>query len=90
MIKVNNPKSLIEIEELREKGLYNAPFSVLEAVDISKFKSQAYDDSELVQRLDLMELDYQEFMVSAYEEIARVELEYNEAIVAIYENLGGM
>lgn len=90
MIKVNNAKSLVEIEELREKGLYNAPFSVLESVDLYKLKPQEFDDREIQQRLDLMELDYQEFMVSAYEEIARVELEYNEAIVAIYENLGGI
>ena len=33
MIKVYNKKSLKEIEELREKGLYNAPFAVQESAN---------------------------------------------------------
>ena len=33
MIKVYNKKSLKEIEELREKGLYNAPFAVHESAN---------------------------------------------------------
>lgn len=33
MIKVYNEKSLKEIEELREKGLYNAPFAVQESAN---------------------------------------------------------
>lgn len=39
MIKVYNKKSLNDIEELREKGLYNAPFSVQENANGIKIES---------------------------------------------------
>lgn len=39
MIKVYNQKSLNDIEELREKGLYNAPFSVQENANNIKIES---------------------------------------------------
>jgi myosin heavy chain len=39
LIKVYNQKSLNDIEELREKGLYNAPFSVQENANGIKIES---------------------------------------------------
>lgn len=91
MIKVNNPKSLVEIEELRSKGLYNAPFSVLEAVDLGGLKVQEFDDSDIQQRLDDIELSNAEFGVTVYEGLARIEEANAEAILTLYEELmGGM
>lgn len=34
MIEINNPKPISKIDELRDKGLYNAPFSVQEAANV--------------------------------------------------------
>ena len=91
MIKVNNPKPLSEIEELREKGLYNAPYSVLESVDFSQLKTQEFDDSEIRQRLDEIEFNNAEFGVTIYEELSRIEESNTEAILSLYEQLlGGM
>ena len=89
MIKVNNPKPLSEIEELRQKGLYNAPYSVLEAVELGGFKVQDFDDSDIQQRLDDLEMEQSEFVVTAYEEIARVEEKQDAAIVELYEVILG-
>ena len=91
MIKINNPKPLKEIEELREKGLYNAPFSVLENVDLSKLKPQEFDDSEIQQRIDDVEFMQSEFMVSAYEQMDKIKTRQEQAIIEVYETLlGGM
>ncbi|MBA7490437.1 hypothetical protein ES702_00975 [subsurface metagenome] len=91
MIKINNPKPLKEIEELREKGLYNAPFSVLESVDLSKLKTQEFDDSEIQQRIDDVEFMQSEFMVDAYEQMNEIKTSQEQAVVEIYETLlGGM
>lgn len=91
MIKVQNPKPLKEIEELREKGLYNAPFSVLESVDLSKLKTQEFDDSEIQQRIDDVEFMQSEFMVDAYEQMNEIKTSQEQAVVEIYETLlGGM
>lgn len=88
MIKVINPKPLSEIDELREKGLYNAPFSVLEAmgkVDLGKA------DEEILREIREIKDSQAEFVVTAYEEIARVEEKQDQAIVELYESvLGGM
>ena len=91
MIKVFNKKSIGEINELREKGLYNAPFSVLESVDLSKLKTQEFDDSEIQQRIDDVEFMQSEFMVDAYEQMNEIKTSQEQAVVEIYETLlGGM
>lgn len=91
MIKVFNKKSIAEINELREQGLYNAPFSVLESVDLSKLKTQEFDDSEIQQRIDDVEFMQSEFMVDAYEQMNEIKTSQEQAVVEIYETLlGGM
>lgn len=49
MIKVYNKKSIDEINELREKGLYNAPFSVQESANGIKIESP--DTKELKEKI---------------------------------------
>lgn len=91
MIKVFNKKPISEINELREQGLYNAPFSVLESVDLSKLKTQEFDDSEIQQRIDDVEFMQSEFMVSAYEQMDKIKARQEQAIIEVYEAvLGGM
>lgn len=91
MIKVFNKKPISEINELREQGLYNAPFSVLESVDLSKLKTQEFDDSEIQQRIDDVEFMQSEFMVDAYEQMNEIKTSQEQAVVEIYETLlGGM
>lgn len=51
MIKVYNQKSLNDIEELREKGLYNAPFSVHEAAN----PTATQDTKELKEKVTELE-----------------------------------
>ncbi|WP_296142488.1 hypothetical protein [uncultured Anaerococcus sp.] len=46
MIKILNPKPLKEIEELRGKGLYNAPFSVQENANPTKIETPDTKDLE--------------------------------------------
>ena len=53
MIKVYNQKSLSDIEELREKGLYNAPFSVHEAANGVKIESP--DTKALEEKIKVLE-----------------------------------
>lgn len=91
MIKVYNKKSIKEINELRDKGLYNAPFSVLEAigkVDVGG------DHSEIEEKIAENELNSQMAIVEIYEAIDKAKEEIKEAqnmaIVEIYESLGGM
>lgn len=53
MIKVYNKKSLNDIEELREKGLYNAPFSVQENANGVKIESP--DTKALEEKIKVLE-----------------------------------
>ena len=91
MIKISNAKSIKEINELRDKGLYNAPFSVLEAmgkVDIGA------DHSEIEEKLQEIELNNALATVNAYKmvEDAKQEVlqEQAKAIVDVYMSIGGM
>lgn len=91
MIKIFNEKSIKEINELRDKGLYNAPFSVLEAmgkVDVGG------DHNELEEKIEENELNSQIAIVEIYEAIDKAKQEIKDAqemaIVEIYETLGGM
>lgn len=91
MIKIFNEKSIREINELRDKGLYNAPFSVLEAmgkVDIGG------DHGEIKERVEENEIKSQMAVVEIYEAIDTAKKEIKDAqaqaIVEIYEALGGV
>ena len=91
MIKISNKKSIKEINELRDKGLYNAPFSVLEAmgkVDVGG------DHSEIEEKLQEIELNNALAAVSFYKmvEDAKQEVleEQAKAIVDVYVSIGGM
>ena len=91
MIKITNAKSIKEINELRDKGLYNAPFSVLEAmgkVDIGA------NHSEIEEKLQEIELNNALATVNAYKmvEDAKQEVlqEQAKAIVDVYMSIGGM
>lgn len=53
MIKVQNAKPISEIKELREKGLYNAPFSVQESAN--NIKIEAPDTKELEDKIASLE-----------------------------------
>lgn len=91
MIKVQNAKPLSEINKLRDEGLYHAPHAVLESVDVSKLKTQEFDDSKIQQRIDDVELMQSEFMVSAYEQMDLIKVRQEQAIIEVYEAvLGGM
>lgn len=105
MIKIYNPKPLEEIQELRDKGLYNAPFSVLEAM--GKVKIEA-GNSELEEKIDQTYMSQVEAIAEVYEEInsAKAELvkaqeqlkkDQEEAkkaqvemMTELYESMGGM
>lgn len=91
MIKIYNPKPLDEIQELRDKGLYNAPFSVLEAMGKVKVGG---DYSEIEAKLEENELNSEMAIVELYEAINKAKKEIKDAqeiaIVEIYETLGGM
>lgn len=89
MIKVYNKKPIGEINKLRGKGLYNAPFSLLENVDLSKLKLQTFDDSLLQQRIDDVELSHSEFVVTTYEEMDAIRKKQEQAVIEIYETLLG-
>ena len=91
MIKISNAKSIKEINELRDKGLYNAPFSVLEAmgkVDIG------VNHSEVEEKLQEIEMNNAMAAVSVYKmvEDAKQEVleEQAKAIVDVYVSIGGM
>lgn len=91
MIKIYNPKPLDEIQELRDKGLYNAPFSVLEAMGKVKVGG---DNSEIEAKIEENELNSEMAIVEIYEAIDQAKKEIKDAqeiaIVEIYETLGGM
>ena len=91
MIKISNKKSIKEINELRDKGLYNAPFSVLEAmgkVDVGG------DHSEIEEKLQEIELNNAMAAVSVYKMVEDAKQEVLEeqarAIVDVYMSIGGM
>ena len=91
MIKISNAKSIKEINELRDKGLYNAPFSVLEAM--GKVDIEA-GHGEIEAKIEEGELNSQMAIVEIYEAIDKAKQEIKDAqeiaIVEIYETLGGM
>ena len=91
MIKIFNEKSIKEINELRDKGLYNAPFSVLEAMNLV---DMGVDHSEIGEKIAENELNSQMAIVEIYEAIDKAKKEIKDAqelaIVEIYETLGGM
>lgn len=90
MIKIYNPKSLEEIQELRDKGLYNAPFSVLEAMGKVNLPS---DGGKVKEKLVEIEMANAEAMAGMFETIenAKKELETKQAesMVQIFEMMGG-
>lgn len=81
MIKVYNKKSLAEINEMREKGLYNPSFSLVDKVD------------ELGEAVDSFPLSQAEAITEVYEAMKAlktdIEQEQAEAVVGLYESLGG-
>ena len=90
MIKIANKKSITEINELRDKGLYNAPFSVLEAmgkVDVGG------DHSEIEEKIQEIELNNALATVNTYQMLDKIkqELETEQAknLVEIYKMFGG-
>ena len=91
MIKISNAKSIKEINELRDKGLYNAPFSVLEEMNKVEVKA----DTEKLEE-DIRENEEASAMaiVEIYEAIdmANKEIEeaQSQAIIEIYETMGGL
>ena len=91
MIKISNKKSIKEINELRDKGLYNAPFSVLEAMGKVDMGG---DHSEIEEKLQEIELNNALAAVSFYKmvEDAKQEVleEQAKAIVDVYVSIGGM
>lgn len=90
MIKIFNKKSIKEINELRDKGLYNAPFSVLEAmgkVDVGG------DHSEIEEKLQEIELNNALATVNIYQMVDKIkqelELEQAKNLVEMYKMIGG-
>ena len=90
MIKISNKKSIKEINELRDKGLYSAPFSVLEAmgkVDVGG------DHSEIEEKLQEIEMNNAMATVNIYQMVDEIkqELEIEQAknLVEIYKMFGG-
>ena len=90
MIKISNEKSIKEINELRDKGLYNAPFSVLEAmgkVDIG------VNHSEVEAKLKEIELNNAVATVNTYQMVDKIkqelELEQAKNLVEMYKMIGG-
>lgn len=91
MIKIYNPKPLEEIQDLRDKGLYNAPFSVLEEMNKVEVKA---DTKKLEEDIRESEEASAMAIVEIYEAIdmARKEIEeaQSQAIIEIYESMGGL
>lgn len=91
MIKIFNEKSIKEINELRDKGLYNAPFSVLEAMGKVELPS---DSGEVNKKIELIKDENAMAAVTFYQmvEEAKKEIldEQAKAIVDVYKSLGGM
>ncbi len=91
MIKIYNPKPLEEIQDLRDKGLYNAPFSVQEQANKIVIKA---DTKKLEEDIRDNEEASAMAIVEIYEAIdmARQEIEeaQSQAIIEIYETIGGL
>ena len=91
MIKIYNPKPLEEIQDLRDKGLYNAPFSVQEQANKIVIKA---DTKKLEEDIRDNEEASAMAIVEIYEAIdmARKEIEeaQSQAIIEIYETIGGL
>ena len=91
MIKIYNPKPLEEIQDLRDKGLYNAPFSVLEEMNKVEVKA---DTKKLEEDIRESEEASAMAIVEIYEAIdmSRKEIEeaQSQAIIEIYESMGGL
>lgn len=92
MIKVYNPKPISEINELRARGDYNAPFSVLEAIE--KINIGSLSDRELKAEIEKIKAESAMAQVSTYTMIAQAkkELEEKQAqnLVAVYQIIGGI
>ena len=76
MIKVQNQKSIAEINKLREQGLYNAPFSVQEVANGVKIETP--DTKELEDKIQglqakIDELESKEVSTEAYEDSALLD-----------------
>lgn len=105
MIKIYNPKPLEEIQELRDKGLYNAPFSVLEAMGKVEINT---NNEEVEEKLNEAYMSQVESIAEIYEEIntakeqlkkdqeqlkkdqERIKQSQVEMITELYESMGGM
>lgn len=90
MIKIYNEKSIKEINELRDKGLYNAPFSVLEAMGKVNVGG---DHSEFEKKLKEVEMSSALATVNIYQMVDKIkqELELKQAknLVEMYKMIGG-
>ncbi len=91
MIKISNAKSIKEINELRDKGIYNDRFSVLEAMGKV---GVGVDHGEVEEKLQEIEMNNAMAAVSVYKmvEDAKQEVleEQAKAIVDVYVSIGGM
>lgn len=95
MIRIYNEKAISEIDKLREKGLYNAPFSVLEEMNKVEIKT---DTKKLEEDMKESEEASAMAVVEIYEAIdktiakAKKDLEeaQSQAIIEIYESIGGV
>lgn len=90
MIKIFNEKSIKEINELRDKGLYNAPFSVLEAMNLVDIGG---DHSEIEEKLKEIEMSSALATVNIYQMVDKIkqelELEQAKNLVEMYKMIGG-
>jgi len=79
MIKVQNKKSISEINELREKGLYNAPFSVQESANGIKIESP--DTKALEEKVT----DLEEKLARSEETVAELNADLDALVGGIDE-----
>ena len=90
MIKIYNQKSIKEINKLRDKGLYNAPFGVLEAMGKVNVGG---DYSEFEKKLKEVEMSSALATVNIYQMVDKIkqELELKQAknLVEMYKMIGG-
>ena len=90
MIKIYNEKSIKEINELRDKGLYNAPFSVLEAMNLV---DMGVDHSEIEKKIKEVEMSSALATVNIYQMVDKIkqelELEQAKNLVEMYKMIGG-
>lgn len=91
MIKIYNPKSLKEIDKLRNEGNYNAPFSVLEAMNKVEINADTSKVEAMVESSTEASLSA---TLELYEKIEDnkkyFEAKQTEAVLAIYEEIGGL